>query len=57
MEQTLRVRNRDEVAWARVPVKKKAEARPAPRNERELKVSQALYGQPPRRSDRLILEN
>jgi len=50
----LRIRNRNEVAWKRI--EKEGATRLPPKNSRQEKLSQVLYGQAPRRHDRLILE-
>tara|TARA_R110000824_G_C15171458_1_gene672934 strand:- start:429 stop:599 length:171 start_codon:yes stop_codon:yes gene_type:complete len=50
----LRIRNRNEVAWKRI--EKEGATRPAPKNSRQERLSQALYDHAPRRPDRLILD-
>ena len=53
----MRIRNRNEVAWNRLPRTKKKEAnRPPPKNLRQERISQALYNQVPRKDGRLILD-
>ena len=53
----MRIRNNIEIIWGRLPRESDSESnRPAPKNKRQQGISQRLYGQPPRRNDRLILE-
>ena len=50
----LRIKNRNEVVWARGRGGIKDGQRPAPKNERQEKILKHIYGQPPR--NRFILE-
>lgn len=50
----MRIKNRNEVVWARGRGGSKDGQRPAPKTERQVDILKRVYGQPPR--NRFILE-
>ena len=52
----MRIRNRKEIPWKRLPVSKSKEDTRLPPNKRSIRISQSLHDQTPRKESRVILE-